>query len=194
MKFIPNLNNMRKNNLKIKDKEIQYFLRRSSRAKNIRLTVNQKGQLIATLPWIARKKTLENFIFKKSSWIFKKINEVKNMKPGLLDRGDRKDYFKNKQRAYDLVKEKLEKYNRFYNFSYRKIYIRNQKTRWGSCSSMGNLNFNWRIVLLDEVYADYLIVHELCHLKQLNHSKKFWALVQRTIPRYKILRKEMKDI
>ncbi len=93
-----------------------------------------------------------------------------------------------------LVQSRLLHFNQFYNFTYKKVFIRSQKTRWGSCSSKGNLNFNWRIIKLPSHLADYLIVHELCHLGEFNHSRKFWDLVAKTIPDYKKMRAELKII
>ncbi len=100
----------------------------------------------------------------------------------------------NKIQAHKLASERLEFFNKSYNFPYNKITIRNQISRWGSCSKRGNLSFNYRIVLLPLELADYIIVHELCHLGEFNHSKKFWDLVARTIPHWKKLRRELKKV
>jgi len=90
-----------------------------------------------------------------------------------------------RERARRLVYEKLEYWNSYYNFSYKRIAIRDQKTRWGSCSSKKNLNFNYRILYLPEELQDYLIVHELCHVAEMNHGRNYWRLVSRTQPDYK---------
>ena len=76
---------------------------------------------------------------------------------------------------------------------YQRLSIREQKTRWGSCSSQKNINLNWRIILAPEKVLDYLIVHELAHLQQMNHSSAFWSLVETYIPDYRIWRKWLKD-
>ncbi len=78
-----------------------------------------------------------------------------------------------KEKFLKLAEERVEYFNGHYNFSYNLIRIKDQKSRWGSCSRKGNLNFNYRVFLLDEKLRDYIIVHELCHLKEMNHSKKF---------------------
>lgn len=72
--------------------------------------------------------------------------------------------------------------------------IRNQKSRWGSCSTKGNLNFNYKLAIIPSHLADYVIVHELCHLGEFNHSQKFWDLVAKTMPGYKEMRNELKHI
>ena len=91
-----------------------------------------------------------------------------------------------------LVMNKLEQFNTIYNFKYNRVYIKDQKTRWGSCSKKGNLNFNYKIIYLRPALADYLIVHELCHLGEFNHSRKFKMLVSKTIPDYVNINKELK--
>jgi predicted metal-dependent hydrolase len=90
--------------------------------------------------------------------------------------------------------QKIIYFNSFYNFKYNKIFIKNHQRRWGSCSSKRNLNFNYKIIFLPERLQNYLIVHELCHLKEMNHSKGFWALVAKTIPDYEKLNKQLKKI
>ena len=107
-------------------------------------------------------------------------------------RRNRADYLNHKERVREFVFERIGYYNRIYNFKVNRISIRNQKTRWGSCSQKGNLNFNYRIMNLPNHLADYIIIHELCHLKELNHSPRFWNLVAQTIPNYLIIRKELR--
>lgn len=104
------------------------------------------------------------------------------------------EYVQYKEQARTLVHQKLVQWNALYNFSYNRVSIKNQKTRWGSCSSKGNLNFHYRIVFLPEPLVDYLIVHELCHLGQMNHSKAFWDLVEKTIPDYSIRQNMLRNI
>lgn len=99
-----------------------------------------------------------------------------------------------KEQARTLAHERLEYFNQFYNFTYNTVRIKSHLTRWGSCSSKGNLNFNYKIALLPPELADYIIAHELCHLGEFNHSRKFWDLVARTVPNYTELRKKLKEI
>ncbi len=99
-----------------------------------------------------------------------------------------------KRRAARFSAARCAHFAKIYGVRYRKISIRAQKSRWGSCSLNGNLSFNYKIALLSPHLADYIIVHELCHLLEMNHSKRFWAHVARTIPAYKLLRKKMRNI
>jgi len=103
-------------------------------------------------------------------------------------------YLKHKERARDIVNLKIQKWNKFYNFSFNRIHIKRLRSRWGSCSSKGNLNFNYKIIFLPEELVDYIIVHELCHLEQMNHSKKFWDLVAKTIPDFLERSRELKKV
>ena len=105
-----------------------------------------------------------------------------------------REYASLKKDAFRIATEKVNYWNTFYNFKFNNISIKNQKTRWGSCSRNGNLNFNYKIALLPDKLADYLVVHEISHLGQFNHSAKFWALVEQTIPDYKNIRKELKGV
>jgi predicted metal-dependent hydrolase len=105
-----------------------------------------------------------------------------------------KEYLELKEKARVLVNERLEYWNKHYKFKYDRVSIRNQRSRWGSCSSKGNLNFNFRIVTLPIHLVDYIIVHELCHLRQFNHSQKFWDLVGETLPEYEKLMLELRKI
>ena len=149
---------------------------------------------MAILPYGMDEKFAENFIQKKSDWILKKIKYFQKHKFHILPKSSQKEYKLRKKEAYAIIKEKILYFNSFYKFAIGKITIRRQKTRWGSCSRKGNLNFNFNIIHLPQNLLNYLVVHELCHLKELNHSKKFWELVSLQIPDYKILRKELKSL
>ena len=112
----------------------------------------------------------------------------------MLRRRTTRDYVRHKHAALLLAQKKVAEWNAFYGFRVGKISVKNQKTRWGSCSRKGNLNFNYKILFLPEPLADYLVVHELCHLGEFNHSHKFWNLVAQTLPDYKARRVALKKI
>lgn len=119
-----------------------------------------------------------------------RVVRVRRRRVGALG-GSKKAYQTHKEVARELVHRKLVEFNKHYQFSYKKVAIRNQRSRWGSCSKQGNLNFNYRIALLPEMLQDYIIVHELCHLRAFNHSKTFWALVAETVPNHVACRKAL---
>lgn len=104
----------------------------------------------------------------------------------------RSDYLKHKQAARTLIVERIDYFNQIYKCPIRRIAIRNQKTRWGSCSRKGNLNFNFKMMFLPQYLIDYIVVHELCHLTHMNHSKKFWELVAKVIPDYSARKNELR--
>lgn len=104
------------------------------------------------------------------------------------------DYKAHKENARELIMSRLEHFAYPYGFSYGQVSIRNQSTRWGSCSRKGNLNFNYRLVHLPLELLDYVVVHELCHLKEFNHSRNFWDLVAQAIPDYRERRRQLKNI
>ena len=95
--------------------------------------------------------------------------------------------------ARDIFTRKTEYYARIMGISYGRIAIREQNTRWGSCSSKGNLNFNWRLILAPEEVLDYVVVHELAHRREMNHSRAFYAVVESVLPDYRRARKWLKE-
>lgn len=105
-----------------------------------------------------------------------------------------KKYVAYKEPARILVHARLAYFSTLYEVSYNRVFIKNQKSRWGSCSKSGNLNFNYRILFLSPEQQDYIIVHELCHLKEFNHSARFWALVAEQIPHYAEIRASLRKI
>lgn len=103
-------------------------------------------------------------------------------------------YLAHKERAREIVHARLTYFNEHYNFTIGRVAIKNQKRCWGSCSAKGNLNFNYKIIFLPEALMNYVIVHELCHLKELNHSKQFWDVVAVAMPEYKTQRAHLRRI
>ena len=183
-------------NIKLIDRNINYILKTSRRAKQARLVVYCDGSLMATKPWKMSEKTVEEFIIKKANWILSKMEHFKQFKKNNFferdSKGEREKYLKHRNEALEFVKERVNYYGRICKVKFNKITVKNQKTKWGSCSKKRNLNFNYKILLLPRHIADYIVVHELCHLKEFNHSKRFWNLVAEIIPDYLEIRKEIK--
>jgi predicted metal-dependent hydrolase len=170
--------------------DISFKIKKSRRAKNICLRVCADATAILTIPWWVSQEAGLRFLRSKQSWLADKI-KIKQEELKKYPRRTKMDYLKNKSVAERLVWARLEHFNSFYNFNYNRVCIRDQKSRWGSCSAKKNLNFSYRIVFLPPELADYLIVHELCHLGEMNHSARFWKLVEKIIPEYKLSRKKL---
>lgn len=171
-----------------------YTLQRYASARNIRIILRDGKVSKVTAPKHIADSSIERFLQKQESWIVKHVRLFSSKQEWKVfaQKGDG-FYRKNKKQAYDIVKEKLELYNTLYGFVYNRVSIRNQSSRWGSCSSQKNLNFNYKIIFLPDDVADYIVVHELCHLEEMNHSEDFWRLVAYALPAYKDLRKKLKQ-
>ncbi len=98
-----------------------------------------------------------------------------------------------KKEARQIFTERVNFYAEKYGFEYNKLKLSSAKRRWGSCSSIGNINLTWRLVMAPPEIIDYVVVHELCHLREQNHSKAFWAQVGAIMPNYKARRKWLKE-
>ncbi|GAE90719.1 M48 family metallopeptidase [Acetivibrio straminisolvens] len=96
------------------------------------------------------------------------------------------------RRFIDIVKDRMDLFSPRIGVSPKKVTVREQKTRWGSCSSKGNISLNWRLVMAPMEVIDYVIVHELCHMKEMNHSKNYWNLVKSILPDFDLSRKWLK--
>lgn len=184
-----------KKKITLKSEKVEYVIRKHRRAKRMKLAIYCDGNFVVTLPWRMSAWSADQFIREHADWVLEKLKSMKRIaRKNPFARTNNAEYAKLKEYARQFVNERIEKYNEYYGFKYNKIAIRNQKTRWGSCSSKGNLNFNYKVVLLPKRHADYIIVHELCHLKEFNHSKRFWALVEQTIPEYRNIVKQLKKL
>ncbi len=138
---------------------------------------------------MARKRKMRLCGVCLGAWVWHSV--VQNM-PHIISFGDSVHYRKYREQARAFIRETLERVNQQYGFTYKRVSIRNQATRWGSCSAHGNLNFSYKLLFLPLAHAEYVVAHELCHLAELNHSSKFWKLVERTIPDYRAIRRKLK--
>lgn len=180
--------------IKINGKEIEYALRRRRGSKTMRLAIYADGRFVISAPKWYPIYTINKFIEEKSQWIFDKLKDIDFDDLAQKKKTDEAQYRKSIEFARAVVQSRLEFFNRHYKFSYNRVSIKNQKTCWGSCSQNANLNFNYKIINLPEEQRDYIIVHELCHLQELNHSRKFWNLVAQTVPDYRTLRRKLKNV
>lgn len=167
----------------------EYSIKRNKRSKRIKITIDPHKGVFVTLPFFLPDRAARLFVIQQHEWIEEKLNYFKKHGVPMKLKGSSREYFKYKELAREHISKRLDYFNQFYNFNYKKIAIRNQATRWGSCSSNKILNFHYKLVLLDPSLSDYVIVHELCHLQQMNHSKAFWNLVSATVPDYKAKRR-----
>ena len=177
-----------------KNNKISYRIRSSNGAKRLRIAVYYNGDVLVTKPRRVSYGFTENVVNNKLGWILDKLKFFKINYPKASHRYSKAEYLKNRDKATEFILNNVLDLNKNYNFKVGKITIKNHKTLWGSRSKKGNLNFNYRIVNLPSHLAHYIIVHELCHLKEFNHSRKFWSLVERTIHDYKKIRTELKMI
>ncbi len=175
---------------------LPYTLKQSARARHMRITVRCDASVVVTVPHFFSQNKVEKFLADKAGWVLKKVAHFQKLGPVFREgrRGGVREYRQLKEQAREFVKEKIAEINKFYNFSFNRVCIKNHKSRWGSCSKKGNLNFNYKIIHLPVELAEYIVVHELCHLKELNHSFRFWALVAKAVPDYKARRRKLKAV
>ena len=105
----------------------------------------------------------------------------------------KEDYEKHQELARQVLQRRAEYYARQMQVSYGRVAVKDQKTRWGSCSAKGNLNFNWRLILAPGEVLDYVVVHELAHRREMNHSVRFWNLVESVLPDYQQRKRWLKE-
>lgn len=170
---------------------MDYQLIRSAR-KTIAIEVKKDGSVIVRAPRKCARGVIEGILREKQGWIFRKQQELaeKSRELPVLEKADEQ---RARLQARHVLTEKTNMYASLMQVDYGKITIRDQKTRWGSCSSKGNLNFNWRLILAPEAVLDYVVVHELAHRLQMNHSPAFWKIVERILPDYQMQRRWLKE-
>ena len=203
-------------------KRYKYNLSRSKR-KSVSIAVEKDQKIIVKAPIDFSAKEIQRLIEKKADWIVEKTERAGKMqkerpvhnyingevfyyrgKPltlNLILNRDRNRIMVKKQAdtllvvssAAKCVEQKVSYFQKFIGKNIGDIRIKEQKSRWGSCSSKGNLNFNWKIIMAPDDIIDYLVVHELCHRLHMDHSKEFWESVERIIPDYKTKERWLKE-
>lgn len=165
-----------------------------SNRKTIAIEVTRDCRVVVKAPkWISERE-INRFIGEKAHWIDEHLDKMKKRQ----EEAENKEPLSEQDikllvtRAKRIIPVKVMKYSEMIGVSYGKITIRMQKSRWGSCSGQGNLNFNCLLMRAPDEIIDYVVVHELCHRKEMNHSPKFWAEVEKILPDYKERRKWLK--
>ena len=168
-----------------------------SNRKTVAIQVNSDLSVTVRAPRSVSEKDIEEILKKKEAWISKHIEKIKETKERFeaepTEKLTREKVIALADEALKVIPERVEYFAKVIGVTYGKITVRNQKTRWGSCSSKGNLNFNCLLMLAPPEVLDYVVVHELCHRKQMNHSKAFWAEVEKVFPDYKKSIKWLKE-
>lgn len=152
------------------------------RRKTVCIRVNPDLTVTVRAPYRATKREIARILKEKESWILKQIAVMKANQLPALSETELKQL---RERAHTVIPERVAFFAEQMGITYGRISIRKQKTRWGSCSSKGNLNFNCLLLLTPPEVLDYVVVHELCHRIEMNHSKAFWKEVENVLPDYR---------
>lgn len=173
------------NKIKLKDKVYEYEIT-YKKIKNIYMRVKDNRIYISS-PKKVLITDIEKFIIQKQDWIIKVINKQENRVEEVKEKKYTDEEF------IKLIQDICLEYSNKMNLYPKKIRIKKLKYAWGSCTSNKNVSFNGELIYFDEDVIRYVIVHELAHLKYMNHQKGFWELVEKYIPNYKKLRKRLKE-
>ena len=183
---------------------IEYQLIRSAR-KTVAIQINQQGEVVVRAPRHCPKSYIDAFVAEKQTWIQRKLEEIRRQEAereqvrsredgnAFLLPGTAAEEAVYRAQAADIFARKAAYYATRMGVTFNRITIRDQKTRWGSCSSKGNLNFNWRLVLAHVPVLDYVVIHELAHRREMNHSSRFWDIVGEMMPDYQIHRRWLRE-
>lgn len=168
-----------------------YTLRKRKGQKRMTLSVHENGRVTVTVPRFVSKRVAHQFVEERHAWIEEALAHLGAPKEDDR-RAVRADFEAHREDARTFVRARLTALNCAYGFSYKKIRICANTSRWGSASSTGTLSFDYRVLFLPPALQDYLLVHELCHLQEMNHGPRFWALVAQTIPDHRVRRSALR--
>ena len=167
--------------------DISYTVLRTRR-KTIALQILPDGTLLVRCPSRMKDRDIQRFVESKSHWIYRHLP-----KAAPLPRFTEVEKEQIRQTAKDIICDRVEFYAKKMGVCYHRLTLRFQRTRWGSCSSKGNLNFNCLLVHIPTEVMDYVVVHELCHLTHMDHSPEFWRAVEAILPNYQTHRAWLKE-
>ena len=173
--------------LEYKGKVIPYTLVKS-KIKNLYIYIKQ-GKVTVKVPYLLSKKRQQEFVNQKAEWIVKKLEEEKRNTNKKEEKVEEKDIEKLKK----VVENSIQKYSKILKVYPNKVRIKDIKYAWGSCSAKKNITINLKLATKDERTIEYVVLHEICHLIEMNHSEKFWKLVEENMKDYKILRKKLNN-
>ena len=177
--------------------DLPYTLIRSNR-KSCSISITPDGRITVRVPLRISDREIRHLLTDRQNWIITKYLEQKQ-KQARMPVSDLTDTQRAAltQRYIAAAREYFPKraahFQQFTGGTYSRITIRDQKTRWGSCSARGTLSFNWRLMLAPPAILDYVVVHELCHLTHMNHSPAFWQAVEAVCPDYRDSRRWLKE-
>lgn len=171
-----------------------YTIKESARAKRLRIAVYPDRTVVVTKPKHLKTIQVDAFVQSKRDWIEEKLESIEEVPSSDLRTTDHLHFLLHRSAARKLVKAKLEQWNQIYQFEYGFFSIKKMKTRWGSCSPKGTMSFNYKVLFLPEELQDLVIIHELCHIKEKNHSSHFWNLVSLAKPKYKSLQRGIRNL
>lgn len=180
LKFVYN-----KGMMKMKIGEYNVEVRRSKR-KSATIKITADMQIVVFVPLYVSDNEIEKMVISKSKWIDEHMLKVQSTidERSKLEKITFEQIKELADQAVEYIPKRVKYYAEKENFVYNKITIKNLVSRWGSCSTKGNLNFNCLLMLTPDYVIDYIVVHELCHLREMNHSEKFWAKVEKIMPDY----------
>ena len=168
-----------------------------SRRKTYGISVAPGGKVTVRIPLRGSERFAVSMAEEKKEWIARSVRKMQTVeqRPAQKEKTpyERRLEAPYRQAAKEYIPKRVAFFANELGVTYGTVTIRDQKTRWGSCSSKGNLSFNWRLILAPPKVLDYVVVHELCHRKEMNHSSRFWTLVKSIMPDYRDHRKWLKE-
>lgn len=170
------------------DYEVVFTKRRS-----VGIRVTPQGQVVVRAPSGMSKRTIDTIVEKHSAWIEKRVNAAKEH-PSVIYDLSQGEINNLKDKTRKIILPIVNKYAHIMGLSPTKINITSAKRVFGSCTAKKHLNFSFRLCLYPEDAIEYVVVHELAHMKEMNHSKKFWAVVEKYLPDYNERKKLLKEI